>query len=180
MALNTSSRLITILTGRPDFLGEQGGDRLEIDDGLAAEAAADLRRRHAKIADRHAEQFRGQRADHEMPLARRPDLGLAVGVEAGDAGMRLDIGLVHRRRLELLLDDLVGLGKARVDVAELELDPLRNIGRLRRRRLDAAGDHVFEEQRRIRLHRLVDVDDVRQDLVVDRRSATAPHRRRLC
>ena len=106
------------------FLGEQSRDRLEIDDGLAAEAAADLGRRHANIADRHAEQFRGQRADYEMPLARRPDLGLAVGIEAGDAGMRLDIGLVHRRRLELLVDDLVGLGKAGIDIADLELDPL--------------------------------------------------------
>ena len=59
-----------------------------------------------------------------MSLARCPDLGLAVGIEPGDAGMRLDIGLVHRRRLELLVDDLVGLGKARVGVADLELDPL--------------------------------------------------------
>ena len=108
----------------PRFFGQQGGDRLEVDNGLAAEAAADLCRRHANIADRHTEQFRGQRADYEMPLARGPDLGLAVGVEPGDAGMRLDIGLVHRRRLELLVDDLVGLGKTRVRVTDLELDPL--------------------------------------------------------
>ena len=32
---------------------------------------------------------------------------------------------------------------------------------------DAAGDHVLEQQRRVRLHRLVDVDDVRQHLVID-------------
>ena len=151
----------------PGLFGQQCGDRLEIDDGLAAKAAADLRRRHANIADRHAEQFRGQRADHEMPLARRPDLGLAIVIEAGDAGMRLDIGLVHRRGLELLVDDLVGLGKACIRVADLELDPLRDIRGLGRRRLDAAGDLVLEEQRRVGLHRLVDIDDVRQYLVID-------------
>ena len=151
----------------PRFLGEQRRDRLEIDDGLAAESAADLGRRHANIADRHAEQFRGQCADHEMPLARGPDLGLTVGVEAGDAGMRLDIGLVHRRGLELLVDDLVGLGKAGLRVADLELDPLRDVRRLGRRRLDAAGDHVLEQQRRVGFHRVVDIDHVRQHLVVD-------------
>ena len=36
-----------------------------------------------------------------------------------------------------------------------------------RRRFDAARDHVLEQQRRVWLHRLVDVDDVRQDFVVD-------------
>src|SRR5207237_9033602 len=104
--------------------GEQSGDRLEIVDGLAAKAAADLGRRHMHIADRHAEQLGGQSADDEMPLARRPDLGLAVVVEAGGAGMRLDIGLVHRRCLEFLLDDLLGLGKAGIDIADLKLYPL--------------------------------------------------------
>ncbi len=58
-----------------------------------------------------------------MPLAGGPDLGLAVGVETGNTSMRLDIGLVHRRRLELLVHDLVGFGKAGLRVADLELDP---------------------------------------------------------
>src|ERR1700747_3728901 len=81
--------------------------------------------------------------------------GRPVGVESRDASMRLDIGLVHRRRLELLVDDLVGFGKACGRVTDLELDPLRDIGGPCRRRLDAASDHVLEEERRIRLHRFV-------------------------
>ena len=101
-----------------------------------------------------------------MTLAGRPDLGLAVGVPAGQAGVRLDIGLVHRGGLELLLDHHVGLGEAGVEVADLELETLRDVGRLRRRRLDAAGDHVVEQQRRVVRHRLVHVDDVRQHFVV--------------
>jgi len=51
-------------------------------------------------------------------------------------------------------------------IAELEHVPFRYIGR-RRRRVDTAGDHVGKQQWRIRLHRIIDVDDVRQHLVVD-------------
>ena len=102
-----------------------------------------------------------------MALARAPELALAVGIEAGDAALRLDIGLMHRRGLERHLDDLVGRREAGLDVAEIELVALRDVRRRLRRRLDAARHHVLEQQRRVRLHRLVDVDDVRQHLVVD-------------
>ena len=102
-----------------------------------------------------------------MPLARAPDLDLAVLVDPRDAGVRLDIGLVHRRGFELLFDDLVGCGKAGRHIADRELDPLGDVGGRSRRRLDASGDHVLEQQRRIGLHRLVDIDNVRQHLVID-------------
>ena len=101
-----------------------------------------------------------------MPLARGPDLALAVGVDAGHAALRLDIALMHGRGLERHFDDLVGVLEAGLDVAERKHSALCNIGR-RRRRFDAAGDHVLKQQGRIRLHRLVDVDDVRQHFVVD-------------
>ena len=142
------------------FAREHDGDRLDVDHGLAAEGAADLRRIDAQVAEFHAEQLRGVGADDEMALARAPQLALSVGVIAGDAALRLDIGLMHGRGLERHLDDLVGRGETGRNIAELEFDPLRNVGRLRRR-LDTAGDHVGEQQRRIRLHRLVDVDDMR-------------------
>ena len=54
-----------------------------------------------------------------MALARRPDLGLPVGIDAHAAGMRLDIALMHRGGLELLLDDHVGLGEAGIEIADL-------------------------------------------------------------
>ena len=146
---------------------QRDGHRLDIDDGLAAEGAADLGGMHAQVAELHAEELRGIRAHDEVPLARAPELALAVGVEARDAGVRLDIALVHRRGLEGHLDDLVGRREARLDVAHLVFDALRDVRRLLRRRIDAAGDHVVEQERRIGLHRLVDVDDVRQHLVVD-------------
>ncbi len=149
------------------LLRQHDADRLDIDDGLAAERAADLGRIDAQIADLHVEQRRGVVADDEMPLARAPQLALAVGIETRDAALRLDIGLMHRRGLERHLDDFVGRREPGLDVTEIELVALGDIRGLGRR-FDAARDHVFEQQRRVRLHRLVDVDDVRQHLVVDR------------
>ena len=75
----------------------------------------------------HAEQPGGDRPHPEMALGRGPDLGLAVGVDARGAGMRLDIGLVHGRGLKLPLDDDIGLGKALVEIADLKLEPFRDI-----------------------------------------------------
>jgi hypothetical protein len=148
------------------FPREYDGHRLDVDHGLTAESAADLRGIDAQVADFHTEQLCGVRADDEMPLARAPELALAVGVEAGHAALWLDIGLMHGRGLERHFDDLIGRREAGLYIAELEHVPFRNIGR-RRRRFDTAGDHVGKQQGRIRLHRIIDVDDVRQHLVVD-------------
>ena len=61
---------------------------------------------------------------------------------------------------------LVGLGEARVEVADLEPDPLGDVRRAVGGRVHPAGDHVLEQQGRVLGHRLLHVDDVRQDLVV--------------
>jgi hypothetical protein len=148
------------------FAREHDGHRLDVDHGLAAERAADLRRVDAQVALLHAEQLRRVGADNEMPLARAPQLALSVGIDAGHAALRLDIGLMHGRSLERHLDDLVGFRETSCKIAQLVFDPLRNIGGLRRR-LDPAGDQVGKQQRRIRLHRLIDVDDMRPHLVID-------------
>ena len=57
--------------------------------------------------------------------------------------------------------------KPGVEIADLEFEALGDVRRLGRRRLDPARDHVLEQQRRVGRHRLVDIDDVRQHLVVD-------------
>src|SRR5205085_8641521 len=107
-----------------------GRERFEIDDGLAAKAAADLGGDGADIALRDARQHRRHRAHHELALARAPDRGLAVWRDADEAGMRLDIALVHRARIERALDDDVGLLEALGEVALLVLDAAGNVGRL--------------------------------------------------
>ena len=67
VARNTSSRVITIFTGRPALLRQRQRQRLEVDDGLAAEAAADLGRGHAHLADVPAEQPRAVGAHDQWP-----------------------------------------------------------------------------------------------------------------
>ena len=74
---------------------------------------------------------------------------------------------MHGRGLERHLDDLVGRRETGLKIAQIEFDPLRNIRGLRRR-LDPAGDQVGKQERRIWLHRLIDVDDMRLHLVVNR------------
>src|SRR5206468_12432388 len=108
----------------PALLRQQRRGRVARDGGLAAKPAADLGRRAAHIADRLVQQFRGQGAYDEMPLARRPDLGLPVRVDPDAAGMRLDVALVHRRSLELLFDNDVCPGPAGIEIADLEFEPL--------------------------------------------------------
>src|SRR6185312_13758134 len=94
------------------LLRERGGHWFAGGDGLAAEAAADLGRCDTQIAQARADDLRRLRAHLEMPLARGPDLALAVSLILRNAGVRLDIGLMHRGGLELLLDHDVGRGKA--------------------------------------------------------------------
>ena len=94
----------------------------------------------------------------KCPCVRRPDDHLTVFAVARDAGMRLDVALVHHRRRELALDDDVGLGEALLDVAALQLHAHRDVGRRRRcagRRL-ALGDEVVVQDRRVGGERLVE------------------------
>ena len=155
------------LHGAPGLLGQRQCDRLEVDHGLAAEAAADLRRGDADPADVPSEQPRAVRAHDPMALRRHPHVGLAVLRHARHAGVRLDVALVHRLGRERALDDEIGLLEAGGDVAQHELDALGHVrGRLGRG-VHAGREHIVMQQRRARLHGLDHVDDVRQHLVVD-------------
>ena len=149
------------LDGTAGFLRQHGRERLEIDDGLAAKTAADLGGDGADVALLNAGQHRGHGTDHELALARAPDRGLAVGRNRDEAGMRLDIALVHRARGEGALDDDVGLLEAFGDVALLVFEAAGDIRRFSFELVELVQD------RRIRLDRVLDLDRPRQDLVVD-------------
>ena len=136
-ALKTSSRDITIFTGRL-ALREREGQRLEIDDGLAAEAAADLGGGDADLGDVQAQQARAVGPHDEVALGAAPELGRAVLGDAGQGGVRLDVALMDRRGLELALDDDIGLLEAGLDVAQGDLDALGDVGGLLGLGLDAA------------------------------------------
>ncbi len=149
------------------LLGHRQGQRLEIDERLAAEPAADLGRDRADLRNIDAEQFGAIGAHHELALARAPDRALAVGRHRDDAGMRLDISLVHRLRRVAALDDDIGLAEPGFGVALGEGHPLGDVRRMGRLGIDALGEQIVVQQRSVGLHRLFDVDDVRQHMVVD-------------
>ena len=151
----------------PGLFRQRQRHRLQIDQRLAAEPAADLGRDRADVGDVDAEQFGAIGADHELALARTPDRALAVGRHRDDAGMRLDIGLMHRLGRIAALDDDIGVAKPGRDVALGKADLFGDVRRMRRLRVDALGEEIVVQQRRAGLHRLFDVDDVRQHVVFD-------------
>ncbi len=64
------------------------------------------------------------------PWLEAPDRGLAVGGDTDEAGVRLDIALVHRARGEGALDHDVGLLEAFGDVALLHFELAGDVRRL--------------------------------------------------
>ena len=147
------------------LLRQQIGDRFEIDDRLAAKPAADLGRDRPDAGNVGAADARGVGAHHELTLARAPDRALPVGPDRHEAGMRLDVGLVHRFCRVAPLDDQIGLLEAGFDIAFREADHLRDVGGLIRLGLDAGGEDIVVHERRIGCHRRLDIHDVRQDLI---------------
>ena len=98
----------------------------------------------------------------ELQIVRLP-----VGGGRHHAGMRLDIGLMHRGVGVAPLDDDISVAEAGVEIALGEPDHLGDVGCVCRLGIDALGEQVVVQYRRVGLHRLFDVDDVRQYVVVD-------------
>ncbi len=101
-----------------------------------------------------------------MALAAAPDRDLSA-LDVDDAGVRLDVALMHGLGLEVALDDDVGSGEAGIAVAELVLERAGDVGGGSRSRLGADVAHVLVQDGRTRLQGLVHVDDPGQHLVVD-------------
>src|ERR1700730_10102985 len=103
---------------RPTRLaGQSQRHRLDVDERLAAEPAADLGRGDTNAGDIDVEQFRAIGADHELTLAAGPDLHLPIGSGRDDTGVRLDIALMHRLGRIAPLDDDIGLAEAGCGIA---------------------------------------------------------------
>ena len=149
------------------LLRQRQRDRLEIDGGLATEAATDLGRRHPQVAQRNAQQAGTHRPHRELALGGHPDLVLAIGPGAGHAGVRLEVALVNRRGDITPLDHHIGLGEASRRIAATQLDLLGDVRGRRRARHLPLGEEIVVQQRRIGRHRRLHVDDVRQHLVLD-------------
>jgi len=96
---------------------------------LAAEATADLGRRHLELRHLHAQQGGAPVAVRELTLGRDPQFALPVRTHARKAGMRLNVALVYLLGLVTLFDDDIGFLEARVDVAVAVGRDTRIVGR---------------------------------------------------
>ncbi len=146
---------------------EGQGHRLQIDRGLAAETPADLGRGHADVGDLQAQDLGAIGADHELALARGPDLALAILGHGADAGMRFDIALMHRLGGVATLDDHLGLGEALVDIAALQPIALGDVGRQGRALIQSFRIQMSMQHRRVGGHGRLHIDHVGQDLIGD-------------
>ena len=125
---------------------------------LVAEAAADVLRDDAQLvdADAHGGRHHDHREPRELVVRRHRPLPRAA-VELDERPVELERRRVEAVEVELAdLDDVVGLGERRVDVAPLPDARVRHV---------AAA--LLVEHRRVGLERLARVDDDVERLVVD-------------
>ena len=149
---------------------ERGGDRLGADEGLRAERAAHRQADDPDRFRRDPEDGREVVAHAERRLRAGPELE-PVAVPAGHAGVRLHVRVLRACDPVHALDDRVGLGEARVDVAVADAEPMADVraGLRAHREIRgrATGGRRLVEQRRAGLRGLDGVEDGRQLLVVD-------------
>ena len=80
--------------------------------------------------------------------------------------MGLDIALVGGLGVEFPFDNQIRRLETGLHVAQLGDHARRDVGRLVGRRIDAFGELLFVQERRVRGHGVDHVDDVRQHLVI--------------
>ena len=156
---------------------EDGSHRLQVDQRLAAESAADLHGDGLDPGDGNAGD-EGHLITHvEVALAAAPDGDVAVRPPVHGGGVRLDVALMHRLGAELALDDYVGVLEALLDVAHLEKEMVGDVGAVFGVAViaQAAGPHggvgdggeTLVEDGGIGFHRLQHVGHRIQHLVLD-------------
>ena len=148
---------------------ERLGERVD----LAAEAAADRAADEMQLVRRHIEDLRAGVEREEQSLRRGVDDIAPVGVGRGDRAVGLGRRVLDRRHLIALLENVVGLREAALDVAEAKLLMVVAV---------VIGERVLRiglvDDRRAGLQRLLDIEDRRQRLVVDVDLRPAPRRPR--
>ena len=84
---------------------------------LAAVAAADKGHDDAHLSERQFENFGDLFLQRRWRLAGRMDDQLAAGFPISRDDMQLDMTVLHRRHTVAILDDSVGVGESRFDIA---------------------------------------------------------------
>ena len=154
------------LDGAADLAGQHGRQRFQIDGGLAAEAAADFRRKDADLRLRVHEHGGQLVADSEMALRTGFHDQMPVLVPVGQRVVRLDVALVDHGGGIGPLHDQVGRRIAGLDVAFLVNEVLGDVAELVVEDAAGFGVEVVEDDRRVVTHGFAHVQHGRQDFVV--------------
>ena len=151
-----SSRVNTRRTGPARLHRHQGQHALVDHVLLAAEAAADGAHDEAHLVDRLRDDARQHVAVVRDVLAGREDGDDAVVIDVGQAGLRLEVGVLDLLGGVDFLDDQIGFGEAPLDVADADRDVL-----------DHVVGRVVVQHGGARPHRLVGIEHCRQRFVDD-------------
>jgi hypothetical protein len=114
--------------------------RFQIDIVLAAEAATDLGRNHLQLPSIEAAETRRESSFQVMSLGRGPELALPVFDIIGQAGLGLNIALVHRLGVVFAFDNDVGLGESGRHISKSDRDALGDVRRLFRLGIDSLSE----------------------------------------
>ena len=107
-------------------------------------------------------------AQREGHLRASPDVGAAIALGAHDAGVRLDVSLVHRFGCKSILDDDVRFAKSRLDIALSPVHMDEHVARLvDRMQQTAIARHVRMKQYGVRLDRRERVEQRFEFLILD-------------
>ena len=128
---------------------------------LAAEAAADGAAHEVQPVRGHLQDLRGGLQAEEQRLRVRVADVAARGVGGRDAPAGLGRSVLDRRHLVAFLDDVVGLAKGALDVAEPDLPEVVAVV------VVPVAAVVLVDERSARRERLLDVEHRGQGLVVD-------------
>ncbi len=148
------------------LLGQNRAYRLQVHRNLAAKTATDFTRRHRHIRHRNAQDFGGLLLHHKLALRTRPDIEVPIFMPQHRRVVRLDIALVHSLRVELALNDDIGLLKARFRVTEFKLKMIGDVAIFVRLLPKLHHFQIIVHQRGIVLHRVEDIHDRWQQLVL--------------
>ena len=148
---------------------EAGGEGLEVDARLAAEAPADVGHDHAHVVEGQLEGVAEEGANGEGRLGAGPDVDLVSGPPFDDGDMGLHGHVLDRGVGVLALDDPLGLGESLLDIALAQLGEVGDVGP----RLGTEHGHIVVgaevgvDEGGVGFEGIHVVEDRRQDLVLD-------------
>ena len=133
--------------------------------GFASKTTTDFRGRHAKLACIHAKQSRAGFLSDEMPLGTAPQFAFAIVPQCRQRGVWFDVALVGRFGGERAFDHQIRLREPLFKIAVPAFVVVYDVGM--HSFWNELGLLAFAYHRRIRLHRFIDVDYMRQDFILD-------------